>query len=76
MKRTYSKDWCQGFCKLCGTSCSDHCEDALELRKENARLREALKVFLDDPNFKVAIGGNPSAVKKILEQAYAALEGK
>lgn len=40
MLRTYSKNWCQGFCTRCGTSCADYCEDVHELKEENLRLRQ------------------------------------
>lgn len=39
MKRSYSKMWCNGFCRTCGTSCADHSEDAFELRAERDRYK-------------------------------------
>ncbi len=39
---TYSKDWCPGFCRTCGTGCAEHSEDLYQARLENARLMMAL----------------------------------
>lgn len=36
------KDWCQGFCRLCGTACADYCEEIHTLRGEAALLKQAL----------------------------------
>ncbi len=38
-----------------------------------AALRNALTEFLDNPDYQVAIGGNPNAVDAMLERARAAL---
>jgi hypothetical protein len=46
-----------------------------DLEPEVTRLREALGWFLDDERFRVAVGGNPNVVEKMLEAARAALRG-
>jgi hypothetical protein len=38
-KREYSKMWCEGFCRTCGTSCADHSEDLFEVRAERDRYK-------------------------------------
>lgn len=40
---------------------------------EIERLREALSDFLENPSFKVAVGGNPIAVERMLAKARSAL---
>jgi hypothetical protein len=42
MKRKYSKDWCQGFCRTCGHACCDYCEDINELQLKIKELEEQL----------------------------------
>ena len=53
-KRPYSKDWCQGFCRACGTACADQCEDIHEWQqkltdalKENFALKGAVRDLQD-----------------------------
>lgn len=41
----FSKDWCTGFCRTCGTGCAQYCEEVFKLKAENARLREALELI-------------------------------
>ena len=49
--------------------------DELEkMRAKNARLRESLNGFLNDERFQVGGGGNPNVVKKMIEDARAALD--
>lgn len=43
------------------------------LLKSHTALRIALEAFMEDTRFRVAIGGNPNAVKKMIAQARAAL---
>jgi hypothetical protein len=43
MERTFSKDWCQGFCTKCGTGCAEHSEDLHQVDKE----RKALQAEVD-----------------------------
>lgn len=65
-------------CAACGCFQTANGHDVVvalaQAEAENARLRDALKLFLEDPRFHVSIGGNPNAVEKMLEQARAALE--
>lgn len=48
----------------------------VDLKEQNARLREALTWFLDDPRFEVSVDGNLYAVDQMLNDARAALESK
>jgi hypothetical protein len=43
------------------------------LEAKNARLREALRWFLNDSRFVVQVGGNPNVVPAMIEAARAAL---
>jgi hypothetical protein len=36
-------NWCQGFCRLCGTGCGEYCEEIASLRAQIASLDVALK---------------------------------
>jgi hypothetical protein len=47
MEKTYSKDWCQGFCTLCGTGCAEHNEEVYQLQKEIKMYSEQSKSYLD-----------------------------
>lgn len=40
--KSYSKDWCKGFCRSCGTGCAEYSEEILQLKKENEQYRQAL----------------------------------
>jgi hypothetical protein len=44
-----------------------------ELREVSADLLAALKLFVEDERFDVAIGGNPNAVAALIQQATAAI---
>jgi hypothetical protein len=39
---SYSKDWCKGFCRTCGTGCAQHEEAQYQLRSELAQVRAEL----------------------------------
>jgi regulator of sirC expression with transglutaminase-like and TPR domain len=43
------------------------------LRSRVERLEGALRMFLEDPRFDVAVGGNPNAVEAMLSEAREAL---
>jgi hypothetical protein len=43
------------------------------LRSRVERLEGALRLFLEDPRFDVAVGGNPNAVEAMLSEAREAL---
>ena len=43
------------------------------LRARVVKLEEALNWFLNDERFQVGVGGNPNVVKKMIEDARAAL---
>jgi hypothetical protein len=47
-----------------------------KLADENERLRVALRRFLDDDRFQVAVGGNPNAIDRMLAEARAALSSE
>jgi hypothetical protein len=51
-------------------------DEIAALQAEVARLREALGWFLADPQFQVAVGGNPIVVERMLAAARAALQPK
>ena len=40
-----SKDWCQGFCTLCGTGCGEYCDQIADLRARLAIAVEALEFY-------------------------------
>lgn len=54
----------------------DLTDEIAALQAEVARLREALGWFLADPQFQVAVGGNPIVVERMLAAARAALQPK
>jgi hypothetical protein len=41
----YSKNWCPGFCRTCGTGCAEHSEELYLAHLENARLIAALNAI-------------------------------
>ena len=41
-EQKHSKNWCQGFCTLCGTSHAQHDEQIFQLRAENLQMKEAI----------------------------------
>jgi hypothetical protein len=49
--------------------------DREELVAEVERLRDALRLFIDDERFQVTMGGNPIVVERAIAQAHAALKG-
>jgi hypothetical protein len=44
-----------------------------ELREASSGLLAALKLFVEDERFDVAIGGNPNAIAALIQQATAAI---
>jgi hypothetical protein len=50
--------------------------DTAEAADRIEQLEAALRCFLEDPRFHVAVGGNPHVVDRMLEAARAALESK
>jgi hypothetical protein len=45
----------------------------IELLAENTKLKAALRCFLEDDRFHVAVGGNPNVVDRMLAEARALL---
>ena len=75
MKRTYTKDWCQGLCTKCGFACADYCEDYKELEEENEKLqaeRNRYRAALE----KILETGCCDACSGVERVAKEALEGK
>lgn len=35
-------NWCQGFCRTCGTGCGEYCEEIKQLRAENVSLNDTI----------------------------------
>lgn len=52
---------------------SANAERVTALEAKNARLREALRWFLNDSRFVVQVGGNPNVVPAMIEAARAVL---
>ena len=42
---TFSKNWCQGFCTRCGTSCAEHSENYYQLKEEFNSLKKQIEVL-------------------------------
>lgn len=61
MKRHYTKDWCQGFCRTCGTGCAEYCEDLEEKCTEIADLKAKLAFALDTIQHYTCAGCQPEA---------------
>ncbi len=38
-----TKNWCQGFCRTCGTGCGQYCEQIHRLMQERDRYKAALE---------------------------------
>ena len=70
--KTYSKDWCQGFCTLCGTACAEHCEMIHELGVQYEKL-EAKYLGLRQALEAIAAKGEASPGDKKAAMAKAAL---
>jgi hypothetical protein len=62
-------------CPVCDAGSGDQCaKAALRDFEERQALRAALRIFLGhDDRFQVAVGGNPNAVEKMLNEARALL---
>lgn len=39
----YSKDWCNGFCRTCGTECGQYCEEIRRYQLKVAEMADLLK---------------------------------
>ena len=42
----YSKDWCNGFCGKCGTSCAEYCEQIHKLQASEERCKRLEEAML------------------------------
>jgi hypothetical protein len=54
----------------------DAADEILSLRSRLEKMETALRYFLCDDRFQVAVGGNPIAVDAMLAEARAALQDK
>ena len=61
----------EGFCEEC--SCMNLKVASACLIAAAPELLEALKGFVEDPQFQISIGGNPNAVQKMLDKARAVI---
>lgn len=69
-RKSYTKEWCQGFCTQCGTGCAEYSEELFQMRQENEQLRYDLENSLNADNIRLR-----DALRYVQSYCAAALEG-
>lgn len=64
MTTQYSKDWCQGFCTLCGTSHPEQEETIYKLKEKLKKIQEMVNEQAEDPGLWSMPIGRPQYISE------------